>query len=178
MGIGTNRDIVRDMTSSLRGIIIRLVSESSINKGLAMSWTWALVSCACAGVVARTNRSVTASRDLLEHCVRGEGTAFDVRFKVQIATHRASIAHDVTTRGRESGVDPEKRDAVSVCGTDTGGTRNAPLSYAISLKSVPWTSDATPTRARRRASFDDANNIFCFTLESSGDLISAIAWFA
>lgn len=53
-------------------------------------------------------------------------------------------------------------------------TRDQPLSYAISLKSVPWISAAMPTRERRSASFDDANNIFCFTLESSGDLIAAI----
>jgi hypothetical protein len=45
-----------------------------------------------------------------------------------------------------------------------------PLSRATSLKSVAWNSIATPTRERRRASFEDAYNIFDFTLASSGDL--------
>ena len=54
------------------------------------------------------------------------------------------------------------------------GGRDVPLSCATSLKSVPWISAAIPTRERRSASLDDANNIFCFTFESSGDLISAI----
>ncbi len=52
---------------------------------------------------------------------------------------------------------------------------DVPLSCATSLKSVPWISAAMPTSERRSASLEDANNIFCFTFESSGDLINAIA---
>ena len=50
---------------------------------------------------------------------------------------------------------------------------DVPLSCATSLKSVPWISAAMPTSERRSASLDDANSIFCFTFESSGDLIAA-----
>lgn len=49
--------------------------------------------------------------------------------------------------------------------------QDVPLSCATSLKSVAWISAAIPTSARLRASLDEANNIFCFTLESSGDLL-------
>ena len=53
------------------------------------------------------------------------------------------------------------------------GDGDVPLSCATSLKSVPWISAAMPTSERRSASLDDANSIFCFTFESSGDLIGA-----
>ena len=77
----------------------------------------------------------------------------------------------------EVGREPQKHTQRGAPFSTERSTSNArgdvPLSCATSLKSVPWISAAMPTSERRSASLDDANSIFCFTFESSGDLIGA-----
>lgn len=51
---------------------------------------------------------------------------------------------------------------------------DAPVSWAISARSVACTSAPIPTRARRRASFDAANNIFSLIFASSGALVAYV----
>ena len=47
---------------------------------------------------------------------------------------------------------------------------NSPVSYATSLRSVPWISAAIPSRERRRGSREDAVTILSLIFALSGDL--------